>query len=243
MFDIPERYKVDLNIKIKDFVPKEINLNDKRRIKDGIRSIKMMYQIAGEEIPSLINDDYRCEVIQYYEIELNSIKEANFLASIYQPLIKPLCVIRFYDSKDEVYAFAEKRLNCNNENEIVIDDMYLSQKYPYGLPGEGIGQFNGFLSYGAIKNKTEKLSFYRECMYKLFIQEHKSSFSEAEALLCGEFWYSSVHSRKVYLIYNKLTDLKNKAAEAQSASERVDVNKEIRKLIKELRGALEQNAN
>ncbi len=39
-----------------------------------------MYQIAGEEIPFIINNEYRCEMIQFYDMELKSIKEAPCLA-------------------------------------------------------------------------------------------------------------------------------------------------------------------
>ena len=92
MFDIPERFKTNLNIKLKDFIPKEMNPKDKKRVRDVTRSVKMSYQIAGEEIPSLINEDYRCQVIQVYEIEVANVKEANFISSLYQGIIKPLCI-------------------------------------------------------------------------------------------------------------------------------------------------------
>ena len=138
MFNISEKYKIELEVKLTDFIPKQLNQNDKRRIKDVIKSVRMTYQIAGEEIPSLVNDEYRCQVIQFYEIELENVKDANFIANTYQSLIKPLCVIRLYDGKDEVFSFADKRLSQTEENQIVIEDSYLSQRYPYGLPGEGI---------------------------------------------------------------------------------------------------------
>ena len=83
MFDIPKRFETNLDIKLKDFIPKELNPNDKRWIRETVRTVKMTYQIAGEEIPSLVNDEYRCQVIQFYEIELENIKDANFIASIY----------------------------------------------------------------------------------------------------------------------------------------------------------------
>ena len=59
--------------------------------RNGKRSICLMYQIAGEEIPSVISDEYRCQAIQFYDMELKSIKDAAYLASMYQKMIKPLC--------------------------------------------------------------------------------------------------------------------------------------------------------
>lgn len=228
MFDIPERFKINLEIKMKDFIPKELNPNDKRRIKETVLSAKMTYQIAGEEIPSLVNDEYRCQVIQFYEIELKNIKDANFVATTYQGLIKPLCVMRFYDSKEEVYSFADKRLSQTEENQIVIEDVYLTQKYPYGLPGEDVGQYLEYLSFQKIKNKTDKLSFYREWMYKLYMLEHKSAFVETEILLCGNAWYSSSRAVGIYQKYMELVKAKEAASKAQINVEKIKANKKVK---------------
>ena len=79
MFNIPEHYKMDVKLALKDFIPKDLKSEDKKRIKDAVKEVRLMYQIAGEEIPSVINDEYRCEVIQFYEMELQSIKVAPYL--------------------------------------------------------------------------------------------------------------------------------------------------------------------
>ena len=228
MFNIPEKYKIELEVKLKDFIPKELNQNDKRRIKDVIKSVRMTYQIAGEEIPSLVNDEYRCQVIQFYEIELESIKDANFIANIYQSLIKPLCILRLYDSKDEEYSFADKRLSQTEENQIVIEDSYLSQRYPYGLPGEGISKFYEYLSFDMIKNKSDKLAFYREWMYKLYLLEHEAAFNEVEAILKSDVWFSSNRAYFLYKNYLELVSARDVAAKALTNSEKIEANKNIR---------------
>lgn len=228
MFNIPERFKVELDVKLKDFIPKELNQNDKRRIKDVIKSVKMTYQIAGEEIPSLVNDDYRCQVIQFYEIELENVKDANFIANTYQSLIKPLCVIRLYDSKDEVFSFADKRLSQTEDNQIVVEDIYLSQRYPYGLPGEGIGKFFEHLSFDKIKNNTDKLAFYREWMYKIYLLEHKTAFADAEQLLNNDFWYSASQATNIYQKYIELVRAREAATKVQTNAEKIKINKEVK---------------
>ena len=58
MFDLPDIYRVDVNVALKDFIPKDLKLNDKKRIKDAVKSVKLEYQIAGEEIPSVNNEEY-----------------------------------------------------------------------------------------------------------------------------------------------------------------------------------------
>ena len=228
MFNIPERFKVELDVKLKDFIPKELNQNDKRRIKDVIKSVKMTYQIAGEEIPSLVNDDYRCQVIQFYEIELENVKDANFIANIYQNLIKPLCVIRLYDSKDEVFSFADKRLSQTEENQIVVEEAYLSQKYPYRLPGEGIVKFYEYLSFDRIKNNTDKLAFYREWLYKIYLLENKTAFADVKQLLNNDFWYSASQATSVYQKYIKLVKAREVATKVQTNAEKIKANKEVK---------------
>lgn len=236
MFDIPKRFETNLDIKLKDFIPKELNPNDKRRIRESVRTVKMTYQIAGEEIPSLVNDEYRCQVIQLYEIELENIKDANFIASIYQGLIKPLCIMRFYDSKDEEYSFADKRLSQIEENQIVVEDVYLSQKYPYGLPGEGIVKYLEYLSFDKIKNKADKLGFYREWMYKIYLLEHKAVFADVELLLNNNAWYSASRAITIYQKYAELVRARDDVAKAQINAEKIKANK----AVKAAKEALEQ---
>ncbi len=234
MFDIPKRFETNLDVKLKDFIPIELNPNDKRRIREAIRSVKMTYQIAGEEIPSLVNDEYRCQVIQFYEIELKSIKEASFIANTYQSLIKPPCIMRLYDSKDEEFSFADKRLSQTEENQIVVENVYLSQKYPYGLPGEGIEKYLEYLSFDRIKNKTDKLAFYREWMYKTYLLEHKRAFAAVEDLLNSNAWYSSTRAVIIYQKYVELLRAKEEAVRAYINTEKMKANKAVKKAVDSL---------
>ena len=140
MFDLPDIYRVDVNVVLKDFIPKDLKPNEKKRIKDAVKSVRLGYQIAGEEIPSVNNEEYRCQVIQFYDIEVANIKDANFLAATYQNLIKPLCVLHMYDTKDEVYSMAVKRLNQTDATQTVAEQTLLTDKYMLGIPDStGIG--------------------------------------------------------------------------------------------------------
>lgn len=94
MFNIPDAYKLDYQVNLKDFIPKVLKSKDKNRIKKAIKNVKLEYQIIGEEIPSLNDGIYHCEAIQFYDMEVENIKEANYLANIYQDIIKPLCIIQ-----------------------------------------------------------------------------------------------------------------------------------------------------
>ena len=49
MFNIPDAYKLDYQVNLKDFIPKVLKSKDKNRIKKAIKNVKLEYQIIGEE--------------------------------------------------------------------------------------------------------------------------------------------------------------------------------------------------
>ena len=167
MFDLPDTYRVDVKVALKDFIPKDLKPNDKKRIKDAVKSVSLDYQIAGEEIPSVTNEEYRCQVIQFYDIDVANIKDANFLASTYQNLIKPLCVIHMHDTKDEVYSMAVKRLSQTDETQTVVEQALLTDKYMLGIPDSNRDRLMAYMNYATLKNKNDRYSFIRNGSIRL----------------------------------------------------------------------------
>lgn len=231
MFNIPEHYKTDVKLALKDFIPKDLKPDDKKRIKDTVKEVRLMYQITGEEIPSVINNEYRCEVIQFYDMELQSIKAASYLASVYQNLIKPLCIFHMYDSQYELYSFAVKRLNQTDDNQIVIEDSILTENYPVGLPDDGRNRLLEYLDYMQIKNKTNKINLYKEWYYRTYMIMNESAYSNTELILDGNGWYNSEHMELLYTYYKKLVDTRGMLKKAITGAEKMDLNKEIKKVI------------
>ena len=234
MFNIPEHYKIDVKLALKDFIPKDLKPEDKKRIKDAVKEVRLMYQIAGEEIPSVINDEYRCEVIQFYEMELQSIKVAPYLASVYQNLIKPLCVFHMYDSQYELYSLAMKRLNQTDENQIVVEHSLLTESYPVGLPDDGRNRLLKYLDYVQIKNKTNKINLYKEWYYRTYMIMNESAYSGTELILDGNGWYDSKYMELLYTYYKKLVDARGMLKKAVTNVERMNCNKEIKNVIEVL---------
>lgn len=234
MFNIPEHYKTDVKLALKDFIPKDLKPDDKKRIKDTVKEVRLMYQITGEEIPSVINNEYRCEVIQFYDMELKSIKEASYLASVYQNLIKPLCIFHMYDSQYELYSFAVKRLNQTDDNQIVIEDSILTENYPVGLPDDGRNRLLEYLDYMQIKNKTNKINLYKEWYYRTYMIMNESAYSNTELILDGNGWYNSEHMELLYTYYKKLVDTRGMLKKAITGAEKMDLNKEIKKVIQSI---------
>lgn len=236
MFNIPDRYRVDVNVALKDFIPKDLKPNDKKRIKDAVRSVTLEYQIAGEEIPSVIDAEYRCQVIQFYDMEVSNIKDANFLAATYQNLIKPLCVIHIHDAKDEVYSMAIKRLSQTDDMQVVIEQSLLTDKYMMGIPDSSRERLRAYMNYASLKNKNDKVQLYKEWFYKAYMIVNEKAYIHTDKLLDGNSWYDSARTARICQKYVELVMTRGKLKLAVTNADRMKVNKEIKNEIKALEG-------
>lgn len=228
MFDIPDTYRVDVKEALKDFIPKDLKPNDKKRIKDAVKSVRLDYQIAGEEIPSVNNEEYRCQVIQFYDIEVANIKDANFLASTYQNLIKPLCVIHMHDTKDEVYSMAVKRLSQTDDMQIVLEQTLLTDKYMLGIPDSNRDRFMAYMNYSTVKNKINKVQLYKEWFYKAYMVVNEKAYIHTDKLLDGNTWYDSDRTARICQKYVELVTSRGKLKTAVTNAERMKINKKIK---------------
>lgn len=234
MFDLPDTYRVDVNVALKDFIPKDLKPNDKKRIKDVVKSVRLEYQIAGEEIPSVNNEEYRCQVIQFYDIEVTNIKDANFVAAIYQNLIKPLCVLHMHDTKDEVYSLAVKRLSQTDDMQIVVEQTLLTDKYMLGVPDSNRDRLLVYMNYSKLKNKVDKVQLYREWFYKAYMVVNEKAYIHTDKLLDGNSWYDSDRTARICQKYVELVMSKSKLKVAVTNAERMKINKEIKTQIQAL---------
>ncbi len=234
MFDIPDRYRVDVDVSLKDFIPKDLKTNDKKRIKDSVKSVRLEYQISGEEIPSVDNEEYRCQVIQFYDMEVANIKEANFIASTYQNLIKPLCVIYMHDINNEVYSLAVKRLSQIDDGQIVIEQTLLTDRYMIGIPDSNRDRFLAYMNYENLKNKNDKVQLYKEWFYKAYMIVNESAYIHTDKLLDGNSWYDSDRSARICQKYVELVISRGKLKTAVTNVERIKFNKEIKTKIQVL---------
>ena len=234
MFGLPDVYRVDVNVALKDFIPKDLKPNDKKRIKDAVKSVKLEYQIAGEEIPSVNNEEYRCQGIQFYDMEVETVKNANFLAVTYQNLIKPLCVIHMHDAKEEVYSLAIKRLNQTDDMQVVIEQSLLTDKFMVGVPDSSRDRLQVYMDYLQIKNKTNKLNLYREWFYKAYMVVNEKAYIHTDKLLDGNIWYDSDRTARICQKYVELVTSRGKLKTAVTNAERMKINKEIKTEVQAL---------
>lgn len=228
MFNLPDRYKTDVKVALKDFIPKDMKPNDKKRIKDAVKEVRLAYQIAGEEIPSVVDENYRCEVIQFFDMEVTNIKDANFLASIYQNMIKPYCVIHMYDTKDEVYSLAVKRLNQTNNMQIVIEQNLLTDQYMLGIPDNKRDRLLAYMNYETLKNRMNKVQLYKEWFYKAYMIVNEKAYINTNKLLDGNSWYDSDRIARICQKYVELVMSRDRLNATATNAERVKINKEIK---------------
>ena len=234
MFDLPDIYRVDVAVALKEFIPSNLKPSDKKRIKDSVKSVRLEYQITGEEIPSVNNEKYCCQVIQFYDVEVENIKDANFLAAIYQSLIKPLCVIHMHDTKDEVYSMAVKRISQMDDRQIVVEQTLITDKYVIGLPDSNRDRLMAYMDYSTLKNKTDKVQLYKEWFYKAYMLVNEKAYIHTDKLLDGKSWYDSDWSARICQKYTALVASRGKLKTAVTNARRMKINKEIKSEIKAL---------
>lgn len=231
MFDIPEKYKMDVKIPLKDFIPKDLKPELKRKVKSAVKEVRLLYQISGEDIPSVMNEEYRCQVIQIYDIQIQNIKDASMIANTYQNLIKSLCVLRIRDSVKEVYSFAIKRLSQTEENEIVVTESSMTEPYMTVLPDKKKDQLARVLSYKQLLNKTNKLNLYMEAYTKQYMIKNEKAYVNVEQIMRCPVWYDTKKVLYLYSVLKQIVLKKESVITVNNSAEKVKLNQEMKELL------------
>ena len=190
MFYIPAKYITDSAIEPKTFIRREMKKAEKERIKNNLLSVRLIWQIAGEDIPSTIDEDYNYIVIMGLNIKLKVIKDSTYFAELVQHMVKAPCVIRFYDNSDEVYSFAHKRLSHTDTTQIVMLERVETPPISLTFPDKTIEKLKRHLAFNALLNKSDKLSLYLEATVKAFIISHPKLYSGVDEQLDRKLWYN-----------------------------------------------------
>lgn len=228
MIEIPEQYRIGSKgkqLNKQNFIPPKATTTEKRRLRDCLQKVTLMHQIDGEDIPSRIDADYRCEVIACLEILLSNIKHKDFAAKLLQPLMKPFAVFQFIDSQGQrALSFAHKRLNKNDPDSIVIAHAYC---------GDNSTHCDNWapIRFGSLVNRTSKRDLYLEVMTKAFLLDNPNLFVGAEQLLQSKLWY---RGDSILELYQNLTYLRSLKCDKQAAkinAEKATLNTQIKTAI------------
>ncbi|QGG48035.1 DUF4391 domain-containing protein [Heliorestis convoluta] len=241
MLDIPSRYKIDKTFSIKTFITADLTPKEKKRFKEEVIEIKLSHQIAGEEIPSFVNDEYDCQVILFFTVQLKKLKYANFVGPIIQGLVKSLCVIEFYDhSSQQVYCFSHKRLNIQDKSQIVVEETVYSSLTSMQFTDEINGLLKEYIAYDNIYNRGNKLDFYLEMMIKAYIISNLSLWSGTRALLASNVWYNRDTMLKLYHGLKEVEQRKKELKSARTIAEQSTINAKLKKSYAQFKEMMEK---
>ena len=231
---IYKAHEVNQEIKLKNLILKEFKPDEKKKIKEYIKSVTLKYMINDEEIPSVEDEKYNFKVIQYFDFEITDIKKAGFLANLYQESIKSPCILRFYDNSKELYSLALKRLNQNDRNEIVVTDTVMTETFDLSMSGSAKREVERVLDYSKILNRTNKVNFYSEIFIKNYILKNQKYYQKSGNILESLIWYDRNKTINIFENFKNLVMYKEKIKSTIRNSEKVEINKKIREIISEL---------
>lgn len=233
MFSLPEKYKKDSKIPAKPFLG-ELTAAEKKRFQANAEEIRILYQIEGYDIPSVVNDDYNCQAIAFLAVTLKDIKSASFIGRVIQKQTKILCVIRFCDGESECYCFADKRLNKQDENEIILENIYITDAVTLKFTSDTKTLFNLYIDYEMILNRDNKHAYYMEMMTKAFLVFNENLLKDSVRLLDSKLWYNEEKTMKCFGLLNALKQLRASSAKTAEIEERGKINKEIKEILNKL---------
>lgn len=229
ILSIPARYEINKKFAVKTFLTSALRPGEKKRFRENVQEVKLLYQIAGEDIPSFLNDEYDCQVILFLNVRLSELKNAKFVGNILQKLIKPLCVLRFRDhTNQEVYCFAHKRLNLQERTQVVIEDLVFSSPFSTEFRDEKNILIEKNAAFESIQNRGNKLDFYLEMMIKIYLISNLYLWSGIKALLVSRAWYNRDNMLELYGQLKRVAQLKKEQKSARTVAQNARINSELK---------------
>ena len=234
MIEIPDQYRIGKQgkqLNKQNFIPPKATTTEKRRLRYYLQRVTLTHQIAGEDIPSRIDADYRCEVIASLEVALSDIKHRDFAAKLLQPLMKPFAVFQFVDAQGQTaLSFAHKRLNKNAPDSIVIAHAYCGANTTHCDNWAPI-------RFGNLVNRTSKRDLYLEAMTKAFLLDNPRLFIGADQLLQSTLWYRGDNILELYEQLTNLQALKRDKQAAKINAEKATLNTQIKATIARIKSS------
>lgn len=235
MKNIPEIYEINQKAFIKDFIPQKLKVTDREKLRKYVKVVTLKHQIYGEELLSVIDEKYNISNIQIVEFEIEDIKNAAYIANIFQEEInKNLCIVKLFDETKEVYSFAQKRLNQNNRDEIIVTDKFLTNIFDRRIESEDKKIVEEILDFNKVLNKTNKVNFYSEIFIKNYIIKNQKCYKNSLKFLEMPIWYDEKQMKEFFEIFKNLVQLKEKVVKTVVTREKIEMNKKIKILINQL---------
>lgn len=228
MIDLPGSYRIGPSGRVlnkKQFFPKTLPATARTRLRKILRRVVLTHQIAGDSIPSLIDDNYKCAVILCLDIDLEDIRHVRFAAQALQPLFKSFARIRFSDpSGRTALSFAHKRLNRNDPGTVTVEDAYLTAV-------SAAPDAFAACRFDRLLNRTNKRDLYLEAMLRAYLADHPKLFQNAGKLWDSKIWYHGDTILRTFRALRELETLRDAKTKAPTQAEKAALNKKIRHTI------------
>lgn len=223
---IPAQYTVDKPFTLKTFELGILTNAERKRLKLVTKNIQLLYQIDGEEIPSLITEVYNTQAILVFRVVLQSLSNAIFVTTLLQKAIKPLVIFQCFDESKSVFVlnFAPKRLNKLNPKEIILDGILKSPEMSLSLPNSTTSLFQQHVAYDKILNRANKFEFYFEMYLKALIITHKNVYREYEQLLESKLYYDGKKMKQLEELMLKRIELARHMLSCASLADKAKIN-------------------
>lgn len=235
MFNLPSDYEVNKKFDIKMFTTSQLIPKEKKYFKDNVAQIELKYQITGEDIASFFDDEHNCQAIMFFEVEVKDLKSARTIGEIIQRVVKPLVVIRFFDSKGtESYCFAYKRLNKLDNTQIVIDEIILTPISSIFLQNETKELISKYLDFDEVKNKVNKLSYYYEMFSKAIVISNRAYFSGYKGILSSYIFYDLDTMKLLTGLFREIDRFEREKSIAVTAAEKAQINMKIKNTLEKI---------
>ncbi len=235
-FVLPDEYSVRADIAPSAFSKKaELTRTEKKRFVQAVKTITITSQIAGERIPSRMDEEYNVQVIQCFDIQLDNLKNAPFAAGVIQRLIKPPAVLLFTEgTNDARLNMAIKRLNRNNPDEIVIDKQFTTSSFNI-LPGDDTYRLlKRHVAFGSLKNLQDKAAMYIEWYVKTMIIDQRKIIPQAEELLSSSVFYDMHKTLALLSLLCEYHQTLDDQAQENTLANKAACNTKLKKITSQL---------
>ncbi len=185
-------------------LPQYLDLQERKKIKDLIISIKLLSQLNDDNIPNYEDKECIYRNIMFIEFLVDDIKKVSKYTEILHKLFKAPTIFIIKDNKlNYIYSFALKRINKLDSNEIVIDEVINTENFSEMLNRNIAEEYSNLISN--IKNKNNKYEFYYEIILKTKIFLMKVDLKEKYFELINKQNFYDLEKMK--LNYEKLKEV------------------------------------
>jgi len=234
MINIPDHYRTGRTIALKTVLSGIKKPADKKKLKSCLKSVCLTHQIQGETMPSFVDDRYRHEVIQFLNVQPDTIKKVESTATVLHKLFKPPCIIQFHDSVQGAVSFADKRLSRQDDQEIVLEEQVVTPVQPLSFFQDPASLWVRTMDFTAMVNISSKRGFYLEAMTKAFICGYSSLYSRMPDFLYTPVWYKSSSVQALFEKLETLRRLTQQKGKAAQTKDKVAVNQQMKAVMQAL---------